>query len=203
MADFSIISNYNPNANFKLVQIGSDAPVLETELNELQEIADNKMNMFLQGFVGDGLSTIKNINYDSETRILTIRDNIAFVQGRLIPITTLKLEVNNNEVAYLKVWEETVTYSDPVKLYGNEQEQTLVQNYLLDQRIAMETSRRVQVKYDLVKSNEQSEGVFYLPICSIKDGLMTMLAKVTHDYDSIDAGDFSTHSDYTIDCGYF
>ena len=37
MGDFSKLSNFNPNANFKMVRIGADSPVLEVELNEMQK----------------------------------------------------------------------------------------------------------------------------------------------------------------------
>lgn len=203
MADFSLISKFNPTANFKLLQIGSDAPVLEVELNEMQEIADNKMNLFMQGFIGEGLSSIHNIEYDNETKEFTMRDNIAFIGGRVIPISTLSLRLNAGEIAYLKVWEETVTYKDLIPYYGNVQETRYVENYLFDDRIAMETSRRVQTKYDLVKTNTESD-CLYLPICTItENNTMKLLAKITHNYEVLDGGDFNSHSENTIDCGYF
>lgn len=202
MADFSIISRFDPNANFKLVQIGSDAPVLEAELNELQEIADTRLSLFMKGFVGNGLSTIKNMNYDPSTKTFTMEDNIAFLEGVVIPISTLSVKLSDGETAYLKMWEKTITGTDIIPYYGNIQETRFIENYIVDSRIAMETSRRVQIQYDLVKSTDELN-CFYLPICTVNNGLLNVIAKITHNYDTLDGGDFNSQSESIIDCGYF
>lgn len=161
MGDFSKLSNYNPNANFKLVRIGADCPVLEVELNEMQDIAEGRYKDFIKYYLGDGLNGEGDIIYADNT--LTIQNEKAFVGGNTIEITTLKLPLLEGEKAYLKVWEETIKTNDLIKYKGNQQETRTVPNTLLDPRINKETSRRIQVKYDLVKTiKEDNANYLYL-----------------------------------------
>ena len=204
MGDFSILSNYNKKSGFKSVRIGSDAPVLETELNELQEIADHKIINFIKHFIGNGLSSLSNIIYDASSSILLLRDNFAFVDGYLVEISSLSLVLEEGQTAYLQVWEETVSYNDTLKLYGNEQETNLLDNYLLDNRINEETSKRIQVKYNLVNTCD-TPNRSHLEIGYVSDGKFTLTVKVTHNYDEFDGGDFNSDdiSQVIIDGGYF
>lgn len=205
MGDFSVLSNYNKKSGFKSVRIGSDAPVLETELNELQEIADHKMNNFIKHFIGNGLSSLANITYDNDTSTLNIRDNFAFVDGYLVQISSLSVKLEEGQKAYLQVWEDTVTCHDALKLYGNEQETTLLDNYLLDDRINEETSRRIQVKYNLV-NNCSTPNRSHLEIGYVQDSKFSLTVKITHNYDSFDGGDFNSEENsnrFILDGGYF
>lgn len=155
MGDFSKLSNFNPNANFKSVRIGSDCPVLEVELNEMQDISENQMMRFINHYLGEGVRGEGEYQYSGNT--LTIKNENAIVNGRLIFITELKLTIKEGEKAYLKVWEEEVTHEDIIKYEGNQQEKKTIPNHLRDERIGLETSRRIQVKYDIVKSNGADE----------------------------------------------
>ena len=51
MPDFSKLTNYAKNSGFSEVVFGAQAPVLEVELNELQEIINTKMQ-YLCSFIG-------------------------------------------------------------------------------------------------------------------------------------------------------
>lgn len=204
MGDFSLLSKYNSKSGFKSVRIGSDSPVLESELNELQEISDHKMSNFIKHFIGNGLSSLANITYDQETKTLNLRDNFAFIDGYLIEISKLSIQLEEGETAYIQAWEETVTYKDEIKLHGNQQEDTLINNYLLDDRINEETSRRIQVKYDLVKQVDPSKS--HIIIGEIKGGKFIFTGKITHNYDDLDGGDFNNttnKNEIILDGGYF
>ena len=58
MADFSRYSNYTEETAFSSVVFGANAPVLEVELNEMQQILNNKIGGLLESF-GDVLIPLK------------------------------------------------------------------------------------------------------------------------------------------------
>lgn len=150
MGDFSKLSNFNPDANFKLVRIGADSPVLEVELNEMQDISEARYKNLIKSYFGNAVQGEGIYLYNNNT--LTIQNESAFVDGNVIEITTLSLNLEEGEKAYLKVWEDTIKTGDLIRYKGNQQETRTVPNTLLDSRVGTETSRRIQVKYDLVKT---------------------------------------------------
>lgn len=160
MGDFTRISNHNPLANFKSVQIGADAPVLEVELNELQDIAEQRYKDLISTYYGDGLNGEQKITYDPVTKVLSIVDGGALVRGNVIKFTSLKTVANDGDYVYLKVWEQTVSYNDPIYYLGNVQETRLLPNTLVDDRIGRETSRRIQIQYDLVTDNSDTKASY-------------------------------------------
>lgn len=162
MGDFSQLSRFNPDANFKLVRIGADCPVLEVELNEMQDISEARYKHLIKSYFGNVIQGDGNYVYDNGT--LTITDENAFVEGNVVEITKLKCEIAEGEKLYLKVWEDTIRYSDVIKYKGNQQEERTIPNTLLDERVGTETSRRIQVKYDLAKSTTEEDNVTYLYI---------------------------------------
>ena len=152
MGDFSRLSNFNPDANFKLVRIGADSPVLEVELNEMQDISEARYKNLIKSYFGNAVQGEGTYVYKNGT--LTIQDESAFVDGNVVEITTLNLALKEGEKAYLKVWEDTIKTGDLIRYKGNQQETRTVPNTLLDSRVGTETSRRIQVKYDLVKTTD-------------------------------------------------
>lgn len=170
MSDFTRTSNHNPHANFKSVRIGSDCPILEVELNEMQDIAEQRTKDLIKSYFGDGLNGEQQFTYNPETRELVLVGGKALVKGNTIQITTLSVEANEGDSVYLKVWEQVVRYNDPIYYLGNVQETNLVPNTMLDDRIGGETSRRVQVQYDLVTSKVDEDNHDYLYVGEIVNG---------------------------------
>ena len=169
MGDFTRTSNFNPNANFKAVRIGSDCPVLEVELNEMQDIAEDKSREMIRRYVGDGLNGEGDFIYANN--VLTITNAGAFVDGHVIDITKLKITVREGEKVYLKVWDKVITYADVIKYKGNQQEERTVENTLIADRINEETSRRIQVAYDLSLTNtDLSNNAKYLYLGKVVTG---------------------------------
>lgn len=160
MGDFSQLSRFNPDANFKLVRIGADCPVLEVELNEMQDISEARYKHLIKSYFGDAIQGEGEYIYRNNT--LTIQNESAFVDGNVVEITTLTTPLAEGEKVYLKVWEDTIRPGDVIKYKGNQQETRTVPNTLLDERIGMETSRRIQVKYDLAKGTSEDATYFYL-----------------------------------------
>lgn len=160
MGDFSKLSNFNPDANFKLVRIGADSPVLEVELNEMQDISEQRYKDFIQYYIGDGVNGEGDFIYSNNK--LTIQNETAFVKGNTVEITTLNLPLSEGQKAYLKVWEDTIKTGDLIRYKGNQQETRAIDNTILDDRIGRETSRRIQVKYDLVATTDNTADYLYL-----------------------------------------
>lgn len=161
MDKFKLLSNFNPDANFKSVRIGSDSPVLEVELNELQDISEHRYKTFISNYIGDGVVNRGVYTYKNNT--LTIENEGAIINGNVIDITQLTLpNLLEGEKAYLVVWEETVDHTTRIKYKGNNQESRYVPNTMLDLRVNEETSRRIQVLYDLVKTPQQGKDNLYV-----------------------------------------
>jgi len=168
MPDFTNYSHFDANAAFTTVKYGSDALVLEVELNEAQNILDNKLSTLIYDRFGNGFyKTGSALTYATGT--VTFADDKAFVNGNIVTISSLELELSEGETAYFDVWEQEVTYSSTLKKYGNQQESNTVTNYIKDSRVTEETTRRTQLQYNIVKTTGVS-GHTYLPICTITGG---------------------------------
>ena len=173
MSKFKLLSRFNPEANFKSVRIGSDSPVLEVELNELQDIAEHRYKSIVNTYIGDGITGTGTYSYADG--VLHIINEGAIVKGNIIEITSLQVPLEEGESAYLKVWEDTVDYTSSIKLKGNSQEKRTIENTLLDPRVGEETSRRIQVMYDLVKEKPTGD---YLLIGTVEQGSFVVKAEL-------------------------
>lgn len=180
MSDFTRISNHNPHANFKSVRIGADAPVLEVELNELQDIAEQRTKDLISTYYGDGLNGEQSIYYDVPTRTLTIENGGALVNGNSVTISRLNVVAHNDDIVYLKVWEKTVSFNDPIHYLGNIQETRFIENTLMDDRIGRETSRRIQVCYDLV-TEQTDPNASYLEVGRVSNDIFIITATLKSD----------------------
>ncbi len=166
--DFTRYSNFNADASYSNVKYGADAIMLEVEMNEMQNILDNKVSNLIKSVFGEGFyKTGSTLSYALGT--VTFEDDKAFADGDILTISTLELALAEGESAYLDVWKEEVTYATVLKKFGNQQEVNTVTNYIQDDRLLEETTRRIQIQYDLVKTTGTA-GHIYLPVCTINSG---------------------------------
>lgn len=165
MADFEKRSNYNKDAGVVQVKIGFEKPVLEVELNEMQEIQRQRVKDVIQAVVPNGV--LHGGTYTYSNGIFKIQEVTAIIEGEIIYIPSLQISAENDDIIYIKVWEKEITATTVMKAYGNEQGE-VIPNYIVDSRVGQETSRRIVLAYDLVKSTE-SDGV-YLKLGKIKNG---------------------------------
>lgn len=174
MASFDKYTNYKDNAGVSGVVFGAEKPLLEVEMNEMQEVQKTMLRNAIKSIMGDGITDLGKITFSDGT--LSIGDKCALsVDGYLVECTGLSIELEDNQTAYLQVWEETVSYGDTLKEEGNQQSTDEVQNWFKDNRSQTETSRRKVVKYTLstfVDSNKHN-----LAIASVNNGIMTKLCK--------------------------
>lgn len=155
---FALGSSFNADANFKSVKVGAGSYVLETELNELQDISYYRQQQFVKDYIGDGLMNTGSLSY--KDGFLTLDNEVAVVGGYLIDITHLSCEILRGHHAYLKVWEEEKSYTDIIKFKGNAQESRVVSNSMWDERVNEETTRRIQIMYDLVTDNSDKNATY-------------------------------------------
>lgn len=169
---FDVYSNFKSNAGVSSVVFGAEKPILESELNELQEIGKYSLRNFINKIVGDGITNLSAIRYAGG--ILTIdKDCSLIVDGIVINCTGLSFNVlsagQEDNSIYLQVWEETVDSTKPFKEEGNQQSNITVPNWEVDSRISVETSRRKVVKYTL--SNILDSNKHNLLIAQVKVNL--------------------------------
>lgn len=157
MADFTKYSNYKENTSYSSIIFGANSPVLEVELNELQQLLNTKMNRLIKAILGTGSFTTlseNSIAFNSSTKTLTFTDCIAIADNGWVAYVTggsLKLNTSSSYI-YVQLQEVTKTGSDTLNAYGN----TLgskVTNTMIDSRNAVETSRRKVITFTLKAGN--------------------------------------------------
>ena len=158
MADFNYPSKYNKEANFSRVKFGADAPLLETELNEMQEIQEGKLTEVVRTLLPDSLIS-GSFSYSNGR--LTITDVIAVVKGRIINIPWGDLAVTSSSSVYIRVYTKDATYESTLKNNGFEGG-SVIANQMLDARIGYETSRRVVIASAYTTDTSLSGDYLYL-----------------------------------------
>lgn len=173
MASFDVYSNYKDNAGVSSVVFGAEKPVLEVEVNEVQEIQKTMLRRAIKNIMGDGITDLSKVVY--EDGAVKIKEGCALViDGIMVECTGLSQTVTSDTV-YLQVWEETQNYADTLKEEGNQQDSATVANWFKDTRSDVETSRRKVVKYTLATTTNPAR--HNLAIAKVADGVMTRLVK--------------------------
>ncbi len=167
MADFSQNDKFNPEAGFSSIRFSGDGFVLETELNEMQKIFQNKVKTIFKNYLTDGIFNLGTTEYNAG--VFTIRDEVAVIDGEILQITTLTIEADEGEDIYLDMWTKEVTFEDALKRFGNEQTEDTVPNEILDQRALEETTRRFVTAFNITKTTGEEDHQ-YLLLGTITDG---------------------------------
>lgn len=155
MSSFDKYTNYDKGVGVSGVIFGADKPVLEVEMNELQEIQNYKLSNALRKFIGNGVSDKSKINY--ETGTLTLKDCSFIVDGYIINCKDVNYKCDTTAKIYLQVWEEDVDYKQILKEEGYDLSNETKTNYFKDSRSPQETSKRKVVKYTLSQTEDPSK----------------------------------------------
>ena len=149
-------SNFNNMANFSEVKFGENKPVLEVELNEMQQIQNEARADIIRDTMPSGFVTLGDIDYDycaiNNNQIKLKTESIAYVNGYRITIpkdTIIEIEESDKvreDLVFLEVWKEAVTDIDELKRYGGEGND-VIDNHIKDERYPVATSQRVALKY--------------------------------------------------------
>ena len=177
MPDFSKGSTFNKDANFQGVKFGADAPLLETELNELQDIQTEARADIIRDSIPSGFVQLGELDFDymlnNENCVKLKTDSVAYVNGYKINIpkdTVINIgkapeKDAREDLLFLEVWKEEVTKDSQLTVAGGEG-QASTSNNILDSRVNQETSRRVALKWRIrhcanVDYNKFPEGLGY------------------------------------------
>lgn len=149
-------SNFNKLANFSEVKFGENMPVLEVELNEMQQIQNEARADIIRDTMPSGFVTLGEIDYDycknNSNQIKLKSESIAYANGYriTIPANTI-IEIGESDkvredLVFLEVWKEVVTDIDELKEYGGEDNE-VINNPIKDSRYPVATTQRVALKY--------------------------------------------------------
>ena len=145
LPDFSYDSDYAEDAQFKRLIVASNAPVIEKEWNEIQQIMLKKIANLAKGAVGTGFCVRPQFTYNSDTGDITINSNgLVSICGAFINVYTgLVIPTANKAYILMEVEDVTVNKDTVLKKYGHKDNATVQPNLIMDARIQKETSRRV------------------------------------------------------------
>ena len=142
MPDFSAQSKFNASKNYTEVKFGADAPLLEVELNELQQIQNNARAELVRQTIHSGFTSLATIGYlTTANQIKLNEESVAFVNGYQIKIpagTVITLPApptfgTRDDLVFLEAWFEEI---DSTK-----------DTAIKDSRIGQETSRRIKLNW--------------------------------------------------------
>lgn len=155
---FDIHSNFDKRANFTEVKFGEGKPVLEVELNELQNIQNEARADLIRDSIPSGFTSLGELDFaysaENENVIRLKSESVAYVNGYRILLPkgmTIDLEEApkdkpREDLVFLEVWREEVNYEDTLHTQGGENLGTIT-NPIKDSRYPIETSRRIALKW--------------------------------------------------------
>ena len=151
MASFDKYSNYNKETSFSSVVFGSEKPLLEVELNELQQILNNKISNILKA-IGTKVVFVEAPTVTVSPKKFTLNRTMVYDEksGYVLEIDTASVTyTTTNKEIYLQLEEKEVNHSTELRSYGNTSG-AVVTNTIKDSRVVGETTRRKCLTFTLV-----------------------------------------------------
>ena len=176
---FRYSSAYSPKAGIRTVKFGYDEPLLEVELNELQEIQNEHRASLARRLFPSGFIELVSKNFSGEPIIYKPNDSltdllncIAIAPSKVI-INGMEITLSGNstfngytdyillnlgkapesgtreDLVYLEVWEESLSYEDAMNEYGFIKGNVINDYSMLDSRVQAETSMRTILRWDI------------------------------------------------------
>ena len=166
MADFLTSDKFNASKSFVQVEFGSDAMLLEVELNEMQKIQNYLRGLPARKLMTNGFLAMPTMSLASGT--LTVPADTLLVNGDFLEITeAMTISASPNDVIYMSISGGVeISSLSTIKTNGNLSGGSTITNDLIDARVGSETSRRVQKQLQLTKSNTDPSKT-YLPVATI------------------------------------
>ena len=148
-------TNYKENTSFSSVVFKDKSPVLEVELNEIQDIVNTKIARLIKS-IGQGVISLSedSITYNKNTKKLVVKNCVILEESGLtayVKEASLTL-TSNTTCIYFTLTEKLVTGSDVIKENGLEGASN-VTNTIIDTRYGVETSNRIVTEVSLRGSN--------------------------------------------------
>lgn len=155
--------SFDKNNNFVSIFAGTDAYLIEDELNEMQWIQNENRASFIRKLVSSGFHSKGQIIElgNSNLNSFQLNKSIVLLNGYEILISNNKLRNddqntitlpnpplsgNRKDLVFLEVWFQEIKGSDNLHNLGGV-ESGILTNKVLDNRYGVETSRRVQLKW--------------------------------------------------------
>lgn len=148
---FESVSGYDESANFNQVIFHSHQPLTEAELNEVQQIQNGLTKTILSKVMGNFITNISfGVLKYSEGYVTgkSAPNRYIVCGGYILKFPDFSIKANIGDIIYVVVWEEEVDSTSELKQYGYVNNNTLT-NKILDERVGVETSHRVVVKFDI------------------------------------------------------
>lgn len=148
MADFTKYINSDMNTSpFSTIVFGSGVPLLEVELNEMQEIEFNRFRTLCKNFIGDGMDSEYSLQYGGDS--LLLRGHF-IVDGYLIKCNDIEVTGLTEGNIYLSVSVVDITKDSIIKENGYKNG-SIIDNTIQDSRMSMETTRRKAISYEITQ----------------------------------------------------
>lgn len=168
-------SNYKENTSFSSVVFKDKSPVLEVELNEIQDIVNTKISRIIKS-IGQGVISLSDdsITYNKATKKLVVKNCVILEENGLtayVKETSLVLD-SSKTCVYFNLTERVVTGSDSIKENGLEGASN-VTNTIVDTRYGVETSNRVVTEVSLKGSSSFPTTGGVVPIGKLSSDLTT------------------------------
>lgn len=193
MADFNKYSNYNENTSHSSVVFGADAPLLEVELNEMQQIVNTKLARLIKSILGTSSVAFledSSVTYSSSTKLARVQNCLVVTDNGLMALiedTTVGV-TSTNKYLYVKIQEETKTSADSLRKYGNTIG-SVVTNTIKDSRSPVETTRRKVVTWTLQSGSSvpaDTETTKYVKVGTFDSTSNTITTEVTNRIEKIE-----------------
>lgn len=141
--------NYNPDSGVTSIKFGERSPLLEVELNEMQSIQDYHRQRLIKSVIGNAIhipdKEITVLNGEAVFRNVTL-----FLDGNIFSLNCTVL-ATEGQTLYFSYQEEEASYMSELRQHGN-LDAMPIDNYLVDDRVKKETSRRYQLVYKITTS---------------------------------------------------
>lgn len=150
MAEFNSYQNYDESTSpFQSIVFGSNTPILEVELNEMQIMQAHKIRTLCKDFLGDCVSPSTTITLNN--KVLTLNGSM-LVQGYIIKLENVTVNNIVDGDVYVDVTVSTLTKDSTVKKHGYTGG-TNITNTMMDNRYNIETSRRKSLSFSFTQTS--------------------------------------------------
>lgn len=157
--DFSVLDYYDTESSIDMVVFAALSMGLNSEMNELQRIQKQKIQQFIKATMTEGFCNIGD--YDYSDGILHIQNEYIIFDGSVFDLRDTNCLINEGQTLYFETWDETVDGNGFIYRYGDINGLKL-ENYIIDPRIGVETSHRVQKVWQLTTARNNSYRGMYL-----------------------------------------
>lgn len=193
MSNFSKYSNYNENTAHSSVVFGAESPLLEVELNEMQQIINTKLSRLITAILGTSSIAFledSDVSYNSSLKLARVQNCIVMTDNGLMALiedTTVSVS-STNKFLFVKIQEETKTSEDTLRKYGNTIG-SVVDNPIKDSRSPIETTRRKVVTWTLQSGSsvpKDTDTVKYVKVGTFDSTTNTITKEVTNRIEKIE-----------------